>query len=215
MLPATIPIFPLPNVVLFPNVFLPLHISEPRYREMVAYALEHDRLIGMTLLQPGFEASYEGRPAVYAVGCAGIITHAEHLPDGRYNIVLEGRFRYRVLQEAPPDPYRIASVEEIASVPLPTPEEAARVTRMATRLFAAVAGQMELPPLPDGPLPAERLSSEIAVRLRYSAEELQAILELDQVGGRFGSLISRMLEWQRRIQFLAPFRPRELDVTRN
>ena len=53
------------------------------------------------------------------------------------------------------------------------------------------------------------------MRLRYSAEELQAILEIDQVAGRFGNLIGRMLEWQRRIQFLAPFRPRELDVTRN
>jgi len=201
-------------VVLLPGTLLPLHIFEPRYRAMVADALEQDRMIGMSMLKPGWQKE-EPCPSIYPVGGAGEIVESEELPDGRYNIVLEGRFRYRVLQEAPPDPYRIASVEEIASVPLPTPEEAARVTRMATRLFAAVAGQMELPPLPDGPLSAERLSSEIAVRLRYSAEELQAILELDQVGGRFGSLISRMLEWQRRIQFLAPFRPRELDVTRN
>ena len=56
------PIFPLPNVVLFPNVFLPLHIFEPRYREMVADALDSDRMIGMVLLQPGWEHEYEGRP---------------------------------------------------------------------------------------------------------------------------------------------------------
>ncbi len=61
-LPPTIPIFPLPNAVLFPNVFLPLHIFEPRYRAMVADALRGDRIIGMVLLQPGFEANYEGRP---------------------------------------------------------------------------------------------------------------------------------------------------------
>ena len=88
MLPATIPIFPLPNVVLFPNVFLPLHIFEARYRAMVADALAGDRIIGMALLQPGYQAEYEGRPAVYSVGCAGVITHSEQLPDGRSNIVL-------------------------------------------------------------------------------------------------------------------------------
>src|SRR5438045_9337066 len=60
MLPPTIPIFPLPNVVLFPNVLLPLHIFEPRYRAMVADALKGDRIIGMTLLRPGCGATYEG-----------------------------------------------------------------------------------------------------------------------------------------------------------
>ena len=57
-----LPLFPLPNVVLFPNVFLPLHIFEPRYREMVADALESDRMIGMVLLRPGWDRDYEGRP---------------------------------------------------------------------------------------------------------------------------------------------------------
>ena len=207
-------IFPLPGVVLLPGTLLPLHIFELRYRAMIADALEQDRMIGMSMLKPGWQKE-EPCPSIYPIGGAGEIVEAEELPDGRYNIVLEGRFRYRVLQEAPPDPYRVARVEEIASVPLPSPEEEARVTRMAARLFAAVAGQLELSPLPEEPLSAERLSSELAVRLRYSAEELQTILELDQVGGRFGSLIARMLEWQRRLQFLAPFRPRELDVTRN
>ena len=87
MLPGTIPIFPLPNVVLFPNVFLPLHIFEPRYRAMVADALAGDRIIGMVLLQPGYEANYEGRPPVFTIGCGGVITHADPLDDGRYNIV--------------------------------------------------------------------------------------------------------------------------------
>ena len=65
---ATIPIFPLQDVVLFPNSSAPLHIFEPRYRAMVADALEGDSIIGMVLLQPGYEAEYEGRPPVYAVG---------------------------------------------------------------------------------------------------------------------------------------------------
>src|SRR5262250_3301906 len=95
ILPPTIPIFPLPNAVLFPNVFLPLHIFESRYREMVGDALKGDRIIGMVLLQSGFEQDYEGRPPVYATGCAGVISHAEMQPDGRYNIALRGIEKFR------------------------------------------------------------------------------------------------------------------------
>jgi hypothetical protein len=209
-----LPLFPLPGVVLLPGTLLPLHVFESRYRAMVADALQGDRTIGMAMLKPGWQTQ-GSHPSIYPVGGAGEIVESEELPDGRYNIVLEGRFRYRVLSEAESDPYRTARVEEIASIPLPSPQEEARVTGMALRLFAAVAGQMDLPPLPEGPLSAERLASEIAVRLRYSAEELQAILEIDRVANRFGSLLGRMREWQRRIQFLAPFRPKELDVTKN
>src|SRR5258708_18977220 len=94
-----LPIFPLPNVVLFPNVFLPLHIFEPRYREMVADALKGDRIIGMTLLRAGYESRYEDRPPVYDIGCAGVITHAQPLADGRYDIVPRGLHRLRITSE--------------------------------------------------------------------------------------------------------------------
>src|ERR1051325_3464260 len=94
-----LPIFPLPNVVLFPNVFLPLHVFEPRYREMVAHALVADRMIGMALLRPGWERQYEGRPPVFDVGCSGVMTHCERLTDGRYNIVLRGVERFRIVEE--------------------------------------------------------------------------------------------------------------------
>src|SRR5262245_52583144 len=101
MLPGAIPIFPLPNVVLFPNVFLPLHIVEARYREMVGEALGADRIIGMVLLRPGWEADYDGRPPVYPIGCAGLISEAQHLSDGRYNIVLRGLEKFRIVEEDP------------------------------------------------------------------------------------------------------------------
>src|SRR5262249_8618549 len=81
------------------NVFLPLHIFEPRYREMVADALKADRLIGMVLLRPGWDRNYEGCPPVYPVGTSGVITHVERVPDGRYNIVLRGLERFRILEE--------------------------------------------------------------------------------------------------------------------
>src|SRR5579862_9504447 len=116
MLPPTIPIFPLPNVVLFPNVFLPLHIFEPRYRRMVDDALNGDRIIGMVLLQPGWERDYEGRPPVYPIGCAGVITHAERLADGRFNIVLRGMQKFRIVDEETVRSYREAHVTPMAEL---------------------------------------------------------------------------------------------------
>jgi Lon protease-like protein len=113
MLASTIPIFPLPNVVLFPGVFLPLHIFEPRYREMVRDALEGDRVIGMVLLRPEGLGDYEGRPPVYPVGCAGLITHVERLADGRFNIILRGLQKFRIVGEDHHLAYRLAHIEEL------------------------------------------------------------------------------------------------------
>jgi len=115
-LPETIPIFPLQDVVLFPNSTVPLHIFEPRYRAMVADALEGDSIIGMTLLQPGHEADYEGRPPIFEVGCAGVIIAVEELPDGRYNIILDGIVKFRVLSEDSTRSYRLAEVEALPEV---------------------------------------------------------------------------------------------------
>src|SRR5262245_7373918 len=114
-----LPLFPLPNVVLFPNVFLPLHIFEPRYRQMTADAVASDRVIGMVLLKPGWDRDYEGRPAIYRVGCSGVITHVERLADGRFNIVLRGLDRFRIVEENIERAYRRAIVETLADPQLP------------------------------------------------------------------------------------------------
>ncbi len=209
-----IPLFPLPGVVLMPGTILPLHIFEPRYRAMVADALAGERTIGMAMLQPGWESGGDD-PRIYAVGGAGEIVESEELEDGRYNILLEGRFRYRVVEEAAANPYRVARVEEIHSVPFPDRDEEQRITRAAEALFGNVARELELPPLPDEAFSPERLASEIALRLRYTPPELQAILETDSLAARFETLTGRMLEWKGRLRFLAPFRPPELDPRRN
>ena len=91
-------------------MFLPLHIFEARYRAMTEDALAGDRMIGMTLLKPGFEAEYEGRPPIYPVGCVGLITHAERLPDGRFHIVLQGVERFRVTGEDASRVYRLGLI---------------------------------------------------------------------------------------------------------
>ena len=109
-LPSFIPIFPLPNVVLFPEVPLPLHIFEPRYRAMVRDALAASGLIGMVLLRDGWEAEYHGAPDVYRVGCVGKIVESTPLPDGKFNIVLAGVREFEIASEQRERLYRQATV---------------------------------------------------------------------------------------------------------
>jgi Lon protease-like protein len=200
--------------VLLPGTLLPLHIFEPRYRAMVADVLSGDRTIGMAMMKPGWERAGP-IPPIFPIGGAGQIVDSEELPDGRYNIVLLGAFRYRILGESPPAPYRIANVEEIGSIPFSSEAESGRVSREAASLFLEIAGPMELPPLPQGPLSPERLGSELALRLRYEPAELQALLEADSIPARLEAEITRMREWQTRIRFLSAYRRRETDPARN
>jgi len=104
-----IPIFPLPDVVLFPHTLLPLHIFEPRYREMVRDCLAGDKRLAMALLRPGWENDYYGRPPVHPIAGAGEIIQHEELRDGRFNILLRGTMRIGVTAELPGDKsYRVA-----------------------------------------------------------------------------------------------------------
>ena len=106
-------IFPLPGATLFPGLQLPLHIFEPRYRALVSDALARDRRIAM--IQP--QAPAEGAP-LFSVGCVGKIGEVEALEDGRYNIVLQGLSRFRVLRELDvTTPFRQVEAELIADDP--------------------------------------------------------------------------------------------------
>jgi Lon protease-like protein len=190
MLPPTIPIFPLPNVVLFPQVFLPLHIFEPRYVEMVADALAGDRIIGMVLLQPGWESDYEGRPRVYPIGCAGLVTHAEHLTDGRYNIVLRGLEKFRIVDEDASRRYRQAEIETVNEPPSDGDKEELRGARR--RLEALLVPQpsgrgvdTKMPPS----MADEDLINALAQYLDLEPLEKQALLERESLLARCRSLI--------------------------
>ena len=195
MLPPTIPLFPLPNAVLFPNVFLPLHIFEPRYREMVADALEGDRIIGMTLLRPGWERDYEGRPAIYPIGCAGLITFVERHKDGRYNIVLRGLEKFRVIEEdaTTARPYRIARVDSIVeSVESMSDDERSAMRTARRRLESLLVPQPEgrgaEPKVPPS-MPDEDLVNALAQYLELEPVEKQALLERETLLARCRSLI--------------------------
>jgi uncharacterized protein len=190
MLPPTIPIFPLPNAVLFPNVFLPLHIFEQRYREMVADALEGDRIIGMVLLQAGYESNYAGRPAVYKTGCAGVITHAEKLGDGRFNIVLRGIEKFRITGEDQSRSYRLAQVEPLPEVA--GEAERAEIRKQRQRLEAVLAAAVERsgsePRFPPA-VPDDDLVNALAQYLEMDPLERQALLEQPGVLSRCRALI--------------------------
>lgn len=190
-LPPTIPIFPLPDTVLFPNVSLPLHIFEPRYRAMVADALKGDRIIGMVLLQPGYEANYEGRPPIYPIGSAGVITQVQQLPDGRFNIVLQGLVKFRVTGEDNSRPYRLAHVNAMPE--LPTDEEKAGLRKQRQRLEALLAPSFERSGGAEPRFPPEirdeDLVNTLAQYLELDTIDRQALLELKGVLSRSQALI--------------------------
>jgi Lon protease-like protein len=190
MLSPVIPLFPLPNVVLFPNVSLPLHIFEPRYLDMVGDALSGDRLIGMVLLRPGWEADYEGRPPVYPIGCAGLIAHAEPLPDGRYNIVLRGLEKFRITGEDVSRSYRLARIQPILEALNDTERETVRGERrrLEALLVPQPAGRGVDPKVPPS-MPDEDLVNTLAQYLELEPVEKQALLERDGLLARCRSLI--------------------------
>lgn len=102
-----LPIFPLPGVTLFPHTLLPLHIFEPRYRQMTSHVLEHDLPLAIAVLRPGYQEDYHGRPPVHEILGVGRVVHHERLPDDRFNLVLRGVGRAKLLRELPPDdPWR-------------------------------------------------------------------------------------------------------------
>ncbi len=186
-----LPLFPLPSVVLFPNVFLALHIFEPRYREMVTDALAADRMLGMVLLRAGWEPAYEGRPPVYDVGCSCVITHVERHNDGRYNIVLRGLDKFRILAEDHERSYRRARVDLLPE-PAPAPAERVDIHHQRTRLEALLGpgsesrrGEARTP----AAMSDDDLVNALAQYLDFEPLEKQALLERPCLRTRAASLV--------------------------
>src|SRR5438876_6736668 len=122
---GSVRLFPLPNVVLFPKVLLPLHIFEPRYRQMTADALASDRQIAMVLLREGTAGASEERPPIHPVACLGKIIDEQRLEDGRYHIVLRGLSRVRIVSEIDHAKlYRSARVERLYDTGVPNAKHA-------------------------------------------------------------------------------------------
>ncbi|HEV7732579.1 MAG TPA: LON peptidase substrate-binding domain-containing protein [Candidatus Binatia bacterium] len=189
-LPDVIPLFPLPNVVLFPGIPLPLHIFEPRYREMVRDAVRGARLIGMVLLRGDWQEQYQGNPEIFGVGTVGEIGHLEELPDGRFNLVLRGLREFVIHRELSRQTYREAVVSWRPAIQgtLPDGERssiASLVLRYLERLGRAPA---------DGDLLESGVDDEtfvnfLAQHLEVDPLEKQALLEASTLSERGRRLV--------------------------
>jgi Lon protease-like protein len=190
-LPAEIPLFPLPETTLFPGVSRPLLIYEPRYREMIADALKGNKIIGMVRLRPGFEKDYEGRPPIYAVGCAGRIEKYEQQPDGRYVILLQGLTAFRVLSENQRKPYRLGRVEAVPD----RLEEQERLplsglrNRLASLLVKVLPFGVDPP---DASFEDDEFVNVVAQNLPMSEDDRQDLLERSSVLARARALIDHL-----------------------
>jgi len=199
-LPEIIPIFPLPNVVLFPRMPLPLHIFEPRYRDMVRAAVSGPRLIGMALLRGDWERDYEGRPPIFVAGTVGQMVRCEELPDGRFNIVLLGLREYTIERELARASYREAVVRwrEPVTEELPSGLRGEIVT-LVQRYLERLGKTRDAEPVPDPAVDHETFVNFFAQHLDVPPLEKQAMLEAPTLGER-----------ARRLRDILDFRLQEL-----
>ena len=192
MLPFSIPIFPLPTVVLFPNVFLPLHIFEPRYRQMFSEALAGDRMIGMVLLRPGYESDYDGAPPIYRTGCTGLITHSERLDDGNYNVVLRGIEKFTINSEDTPAVgrlYRSAVITPVDETVRDSERDRLRLERKRLEQLLAPLLANSLERHMPAAMPDEDLINALAQYLEFTPIEKLALLERNGVVARCQSMV--------------------------
>jgi Lon protease-like protein len=210
-----LPLFPLPNIVFFPHTRLPLHVFEPRYRQLVKDAIEGEERFGIVLLRSGWETDYFGAPAVHEIGTLGTIEQAVPLEDGRYNIVLRGDVRFRILDEVSRVPYRTARV--VADPELTRePHEA-----YAKREWLADVSRQYLQYLPDQTAVPEietvsldALANALIMSLNMDNDEKQRLLEMSDVIARAEQIGSELTGRTESLRFLSAYR-RSGDPTHN
>ena len=210
-----IALFPLPSAVFYPGTYLPLHVFELRYRKMVKDTLNNDSLIGMVLLQPGWEANYYGRPEVSPIGCVGRIAKSEQLPDGKFNILLEGLSRFRILEESDGKPYRLVEVEFLESthdhsLKVDCAEAVRQLISRYEELIDVLPKKKEAAPRPRFPDcgTVGQVVDQIAYSLDWNPQRKQAFLEELDVRIRI-MLISREIDLKAQILRLSTIQKQE------
>lgn len=197
-LPTTLRIFPLGELVFFPDTLLPLHVFEPRYRAMVGDAMDDDRLIGMVLIRgadgpvPPAPVGRPDLPDVYPVGCAGRIVEHEALEDGRSLIVLKGVTKFRIRGElTTPHPYRVANVQALYEAPMPAEKMRSfrdELRALLSDYVAAMSGDRAEVDKVFAKLDLEGLVNTLAASLPISVVEKQSLLECPTAETRFSRL---------------------------
>jgi uncharacterized protein len=188
--PEIRPVFPLPNVVLFPRTILALHVFEPRYRLMMEETLRGDQTICIVLLRPGWEGNYYGSPEVHEIGCVGRIAEHRLLADGRYNIALHGEYKVAFEAFDRNEPYRIARVRRVeeddswsrAPVAL---EQARELLELFKHAGAARATGLDLAAAFGPHMSADAILNTVAMHLNVEPGEKQRLLEMESVELRY------------------------------
>lgn len=192
-------LFPLPDLVMFPHVLQPLHIFEPRYRELFEAALADDRLIAMAVLAPGWEPDYEGRPTLQPFACLGRIATHQRLDDGRYNFLLQGVRRVRIIRELEhQSSFRVAEARLCEDVYSPQFAQ----TRPQLRRRLVDSFKQQLPKLPDAheqldqllgsEIPLGMLTDLVSYALELGMELKQQLLGEVDVDARARLLLERL-----------------------
>lgn len=194
---AAIPVFPLAGIVLFPDVSLPLHVFEPRYRTMLRDVLAADRRLAMGVLAPGWERDYEASPAFAPLGCVGRVVSAEWRPDDRYDVVVQGEARVRFGRVEREFPYRACRLEVLEDAPLDEDDPVAEAGRAALREAAGAllpqGGEMWMaPPALDEAESLRELVHRVAFALRITDDEKLALLAEDRVVERARMLLDHL-----------------------
>jgi Lon protease-like protein len=173
---GTARLFPLPNVVMFPHVLQPLHIFEPRYRQMLEESLEGDGLIAMAVLAPGWEDDYEGRPQVRLTACLCHVAAHCKTEKGTYNVLMVGVRRIQIVKELPPSKlFREAEVEVVEDFyPSENKHQRMDLQRRLVRAFRRV--------LPKFPTNQEQIEKLLAaeISLGMLTDIVAYTLKLDQ-----------------------------------
>jgi uncharacterized protein len=210
-----LPLFPLPNLVFFPKTRLPLHVFEPRYRQMVTDALQGEKRFGIVLLRPGWETEYFGAPAIHQCGTLGTIEQAVSLDDGRFNLLVHGDVRFRVLSEVAGEPYRTARVVATPETSR-TPEDAYAqrewLAELARTYLKFLPDQMSVPEIETVGL--DSLTNALIMSLNLEVEEKQRLLEIDDVVTRAERVGADLESRVESLRFLAPYR-RGTDPSHN
>jgi len=193
------PLFPLPNVVLFPGAILPLHIFEPRYKQMTTDALDGNGLVAMALLQAGWEKDYYGRAAIEPVVCVGAIMAHEKLDDGKFNLLLQGRWRATVVDESTAGgdtPYRLARLCQLAEQPaleIDLVDERQHIARFfdETKFGGSAAGR-QFVRLLAGPMLTSEIADLIAFNFLSDVSLKQALLAEPDVRRRVERVVAEL-----------------------
>jgi Lon protease-like protein len=195
---GTARLFPLPNMVLFPSVIQPLHIFEPRYRALLSDALGDDRLMALALLKPGWEEDYDKQPPIFPVVCLGRIFKEERLTDGRFNLLLHGLSRARILEEMHTErPYRTARVELLPESNDPAGKAGRDLReRLGEHMQRWLAPQQsaldQLNKLLRSGLSVGMLCDILAFALPFEVERKQGLLEEMDPGRRVDQLLGHL-----------------------